>query len=281
MVALGRKFILLPPIYYDKVYNFSDDNSFYIRFKDRQVDKKKAWEQWSNVIRAYMDTGVNIHIVEAKENLPELTFVGDSIFLFGKKAIISRFRHKERQQEAEYMKQWAQFKGFEIMEIPEGLVFEGNAEAFYSHEKELIIMGYGGNRTSLEVADILRNFLNVEVIPVEKGDFHLDVVMFMLRDYIIYADGKISEDSIKLLKDVGFKVVKIDENLIEGLELNSTYVENTVFVNDSRNALHMKELYLSLGFDVKILDTSEFHLVGGGVKCLTLEHYRFEEFNGA
>ena len=38
-----------------------------------------------------------------------------------------------------------------------------------------------------------------------------------------------------------------------------------------------KKIYLSLGFDVEIVKTSEFHLVGGGVKCLTLEHYKFQE----
>lgn len=275
---MNRKFLLSPPIYYEKVYDFSHDNNFYVRFKDRQVDRKKAWEQWSNVVRAYMDTDVNIHIVEARENLPELTFVGDSIFLFGKKAIISRFRHRERQKEAEYMKKWAQFKGFEILEIPEGLVFEGNAEAFYSHEKGLIIMGYGGNRTSPQVADILRDFLNVEVVPVEKYDFHLDVVMFLLKNYVIYAEGKVSPSSIENLSQLGFKAIPVSPHLIENLGLNSTYVEDVVFLNDSPHVDDLKRLYHSLGFRTKVVDTSEFHLVGGGIKCLTLEHYRFEEF---
>lgn len=275
---MDRKFLLSPPIYYEKVYDFSQDNNFYVKFRGEKVDRKRAWEQWSYVVDSYMEAGARVHIVEARQGLPELTFVGDSIFLFGKKAIISRFRHRERQQEAEYMKQWAQFKGFEILEIPEGLVFEGNAEAFYSHEKELIIMGYGGNRTSIEVADILGDFLNVDVIPVEKYDFHLDVVLFLLKNYVIYAEDKVSPDSIERLSGAGFKTIPVKPHLIENLGLNSTYIDDTVFVNDSPHVDELKRLYHSLGFRVKVVDTSQFHLVGGGVKCLTLEHYRFQEF---
>ncbi|GEM_PF-1029769 len=274
---MDRKFLLSPPIYYEKAYDFSDDNNFYVRYRDRQIDRLKAWNQWSHIVSRYMDRGVLLHIVEASEGLAELTFVGDSIFLFGKKAVISRFRHPERQKEAVYMKEWALRKGFEIMEIPEGYVFEGNAEAFYSHQMDVIIMGYGGNRTSIEVAEMLQDFLGVKVIPVEKYDFHLDVVLFLLKKYIIYAKGKVSEESIKRLESEGFKTVPVPPHLIEDLGLNSTYIGSTVFINDSKNVPELRKIYLSLGFDVEVVDTSEFHLVGGGVKCLTLEHYRFEE----
>ncbi len=274
---MERKFLLSPPIYYEKAYDFSDDNDFYVRYRDREVNRLKAWGQWSHIVRKYMEKGARIHIVEASEGLSELTFVGDSIFLFGKKAVISRFKHPERQKEATYMKEWALNKGFEVMEIPEGYVFEGNAEAFYSHDLDVIIMGYGGNRTSIEVADMLEDFLGIRVIPVEKFDFHLDVVLFLLKKYIIYAQGKVSEESIERLKETGFKTIPVPSHFIEDLGLNSTYLGNTVFVNDSKNAPELKKIYLSLGFDVEIVDTSEFHLVGGGVKCLTLEHYRFHE----
>ncbi len=274
---MERKFLLSPPIYYEKAYDFSDDNDFYVRYRDREVNRLEAWKQWAHIVTRYMEKGARIHIVEASEGLSELTFVGDSIFLFGKKAVISRFRHPERQKEAAYMKEWALRKGFEIMEIPEGYVFEGNAEAFYSHYLDVIIMGYGGNRTSIEVADMLEDFLGIRVIPVEKFDFHLDVVLFLLKKYVIYARGKVSEESIERLNEAGFKTIPVPPHLIEDLGLNSTYIGNTVFVNDSRNAPELKKIYLSLGFDVEIVKTSEFHLVGGGVKCLTLEHYKFQE----
>jgi N-Dimethylarginine dimethylaminohydrolase len=101
---LKRKFLLCPPCYYEVKYDFSDDNEYYVFHKGKVVNQKNAYKQWFNVYLTYLKYGINVELIPSKENLPELTFIGDSIFLFNNKAIISNFKHKERQKKQNMLK---------------------------------------------------------------------------------------------------------------------------------------------------------------------------------
>jgi len=271
---LKRKFILCPPCYYEVKYDFSDDNEYYEFFRGQKVDSKIAFKQWFNVYLSYLKYNIDVELVPSYRNLPELTFVGDSIFLFKDKAIISNFKHKERQKEAEYMKEWAYKKNLEVIQTPNYLTFEGNAEAIYSYSKNVILMAYG-KRTSYEMKNFLESILGIKVIPIESYKFHLDICLFVLDDIIIYSEGTISDSSIELLKENKFNLIKVPNEWSFHFALNNTYYENVVFCNKSKFENEISELFIKLGYKVEFFELSQFHLVGGGVKCLTLEHYKF------
>ncbi|MCS7245465.1 MAG: arginine deiminase-related protein [candidate division WOR-3 bacterium] len=270
---MKRKFILCPPCYYRVEYDFSDDNEFYDIYRGKQVDQKKSNNQWLNVYHSYLKHGIDIEIVPPAENLPELTFIGDSIFLMKDKAIISNFKHPIRQKEAEYIKTWAYSKNFEVIETPKNLTFEGNAETIYIYSKNVILMAYG-KRTSLEMKDFLEKTLGIKVIPIETYRFHLDICLFAINDIIIYAENTISEKSLELLKENKFYLIKVPEEWTIHFGLNNTYYEDVIFCNQSKISDKLSEILLNFGYKTECLDLSEFHLVGGGVKCLTLEHYK-------
>ncbi len=270
--TLKRTFILCPPTYYKVEYDFSDDNEYYEFFRGRQVDSKKAYEQWNKVYSSYLKHNIDVKIVPPEENLPELTFVGDSIFLFNDKAFISNFKHKERQKEAQYVEEWAYKNNFEVIELPENITFEGNAEAIYSYTKKVILMAYG-KRTSYEMKEILEEFTGIEVIPIETHKFHLDMCIFVVNDILFYAKGTISNSSIETLKEY-FHLIELPNEWSFHFALNNTYYENVIFSNSSKVQDELAEIFLKLGYNVEFFDLSEFHLVGGGVKCLTLEHYK-------
>jgi N-dimethylarginine dimethylaminohydrolase len=276
---LKRKFLLCSPCYYEVKYDFSDDNEYYVFHKGKVVNQKNAYKQWFNVYLTYLKYGINVELIPSKENLPELTFIGDSIFLFNNKAIISNFKHKERQKEAEYVKEWAYKKNFEVIELPKNLTFEGNAEAIYSHSKNVIIMAYG-KRTSYEMKNFIEKILGIKVIPIETYKFHLDICIFPINDIVIYAEGTISENSIEILKENKFHLIKVPNDWSFDFALNNTYFENVVFCNKSKIEEQLAELFIKLGYKVEFFDLSEFHLVGGGVKCLTLEHYKPDSYVG-
>ncbi len=276
---MKRRFILLPPLFYERFYNIEGNECYEIHSSER-IDRVISWKQWSGVVENYIRSGLDVLILEPAPNLHELTFVGDAIFLFKDKAIVSRFYDESRQKEAQYMKAWAKRNGFDVIEIPEGMVFEGNAEAFYSYELDVIVMGYGV-RTTLNSADFLEKHLDVEVIPVEKELFHLDVVMFPYKEHIFFVKGLVKEHSLYKLEDKGFKLHPLDIGDTRcNLALNCTYYENTIFMNDREISEEVAKRILEvLGSDVRIIynPTSQFHIVGGGIKCLTLEHYLHDQ----
>ncbi|MEO0202451.1 MAG: arginine deiminase-related protein [candidate division WOR-3 bacterium] len=269
---MRRTFFLCPPKYYKVEYDFSDDNEYYEVYRGKQVDTQKAYKQWEKVYFTYLKYNLDVKIVPPKENLPELTFVGDSIFLFNDKAFISNFKHRERQKEAEYVKEWAYKNNFEIIELPENITFEGNAEAIYSYEKKLILMAFG-KRTSYEMKNILEKFTGVKVIPIETRKFHLDMCIFPIDDIIFYSKGTIVDSSIDLLKE-NFYLVELPNEWSFYFALNNTYYQNVIFSNKSKIQNDLAEIFIKFGYNVEFFELSEFHLVGGGVKCLTLEHYK-------
>ncbi len=270
---MKRTFFLTPPCYYKIEYDFSDDNEYYQFYKGFQVNLKNAYRQWLNVYLTYLKYNINVKLIPAKEKLPELTFIGDNIFLFNDKAFISNFKHKERQKEAEYVKNWAYENNFEVIELPKDITFEGNAEAIYSQKKKVILMAYG-KRTSYEMKNLLERYTGVRVIPIETYKFHLDICIFPIDDIVLYAEGTISDSSIELLREYKFHLIKLPNEWSFHFALNNTYYEDIVFANNSKVKDELAEIFIKLGYKIEFFDLSEFHLVGGGVKCLTLEYYR-------
>jgi len=176
-----RQFYMCPPAHYEIEYAINRWMD-----ADEHVNRDRAFAQWNALRRLYVRLGVAVEVIAPAEDLPELTFPGDSVLLSNGCAVISNFRFGVRQPESEFMEHWARSRGFDVVNLPDHMHFEGNAEAMVWNE--LLLAGYGV-RSDLCTYEYLRNRLRLDVVTLQ------------------------------------------------------------------------------------LLDTSEFAKAGGGVKCLTLEHY--------
>ena len=243
---------------------------------DDVVDEQRALAQWHSLRAAYLEAGAEVCDIEPEPGVSELTFAGDSIFLFGHVAISSRFRHAERMPEVLPMAQRFRRLGYVVRELPSGLHFEGNAEAMYWNG--MLLGGYGvrSDRAALEC---ISHILGVDVMPFQlsRPYYHLDVCLTPIdTETALYYPGAFTPEGQAALERLVPKLLPVSEAEAQALACNSISIHDTV-VMSTRNAPRVAALLRSLGKRVVELELSEFKKAGGGAKCLTLEAYGFNQ----
>jgi N-dimethylarginine dimethylaminohydrolase len=262
-----RRFFLLPPTHFRIDYAINEWMN-----PEIQADPELAQAQWNELVETYRELGAQVEIFEPVADLPDQVFLGDAIFLYKDQAIASRFKVEERATEVEPMTERFKAKGYTIHRLPEGLHFEGNAEAMQWDGR--VLAGYGV-RSDLEALDYVGKTLDLEIVPlrVKPPYFHLDIVVCPLNaETLAYVPSGLDDESQKRLEGLGTELIAIDEDEAMRLACNSMSVNGTVVLSTTKVDKFPKELERA-GFKVKALDLTEFAKSGGGAKCLTLEAY--------
>lgn len=261
-------FYMCPPTYYEIKYLLNDwmDANF-------EIDNDEAMSQWNSLCEVYDKLGASVSIVKAVEGIPELTFAGDSIFLFGNNAISSKFRFEERQPEVGPMAKWFKDLGYVIHQLPKGIRFEGNAETMLWNGK--LIGGYG-IRSDKEAYTSVAEILDVEVIPLRLQEpyYHLDTGFCPINeDTIAYVPEAFDRHSRELVAKLAKNTIIIGPEEAHLMASNSKAVGDTVVVS-TKQAPNFVEQIKRLGLNVVQLELAEFLKSGAGAKCLTLEAYQ-------
>lgn len=265
--AQDRHFYLCPPTYFDIEYvinEWMDINS--------SVDKNLAKSQWQSLVDIYEELNVKLTFLDPIQGLPDLVFPGDSIFLYGKHAIASNFRHEERAPEVPPQTKLFKNLGYKIINLPEKYHFEGNAETILWNGR--LFAGYG-LRTDKEVYPYISEILDIEIVPlkVHAPYFHLDVALCPLdNETIAYAPDALGEESQAMVEALATKTIKVSKEEATMLGVNSMVIDDTIILSTNK-APNFCNALKEHGFNVIVLELTEFYKSGGGAKCLTLEAY--------
>jgi len=87
-------FYMCPPKYFNIEFMLNIWTDIHTR-----VNAEQAMRQWEHLYRTYRRLGVEVEVLEPARDAPELSFVGDSVFVYGQHAIPARFRFEERMSE--------------------------------------------------------------------------------------------------------------------------------------------------------------------------------------
>jgi N-dimethylarginine dimethylaminohydrolase len=232
------------------------------------INQKKAMKQWENLVAIYHSLGIQTEIINSVPNQPDMVFATDQGLIFGKKVLLSRFRFKERQGETPLYKQWFETHGYEIIELPEHLYFEGNGTIYLWNDKLFVGFGY---RTDLTMCRYLQKMFPYEVIPLRAtapAFYHLDIGFLPLNnETIFYYPEAYTKESRGVLKKLVPHLITLSEKEMEGFCANSIVTGKTV-IHQSGNPTFIKKL-TDLGYNSIEVDLSEFKKSGGGAHCLT------------
>lgn len=263
-----RHFYLCPPTYFEisaKINKWMDP-------ENKPADRELAQQQWDQLLEIYQRLDLKTTLLDPIDGLPDLVFPGDSIFLCGNKAIGGRFRHAQRQPEVEPKLNWFEARGFNISRVPEGIYFEGNAEAVRWND---ILLGGYGVRTDRAAYDFLEPILGIDIVPlrIQSPYFHLDVAILPLnKDVIAYVPEAFDAESREIIHSFGADLIEVDEDEAQLLACNAIVVDENVVIGTT-NAPKLTSQLKKRGFNPISLDLTEFRKSGGSVKCLTLERY--------
>lgn len=261
-----EKILMCPPDYFQIEYEINPWMSV-----KNQVDKFLALKQWQNLYKIYTGHLHNkVNLIPARQGIPELTFIGDSVFIHKNKVVASNFVYKKRREEAEHAINWFLKRNYIVKRLPANIFFEGSADAFVWDNK---ILGSFGMRSDKEAYNIISDFFGLEAIPLELIDskfYHLDTALFPIsRNLIAWWPPAFSGESRDKIENLGAELIKVNYNEANKFVCNSISMEDTIIM--PKGCLIFREEVAKRGYKIIELDVSEFMKAGGGIKCLTLK----------
>jgi N-dimethylarginine dimethylaminohydrolase len=256
--------LMCPPDYFGIEYEINPWMS-----RQRQADRDLAIEQWESLVAILSQLGVEIQLLDPVHGLPDLVFTANAAIIHRDRAILSRFRHKQRQGEEPYCAAWLRRHGFTVEELPEERFFEGAGDALFCGET--LLAGYR-IRSDVQSQQMLGEMLGCEVIPLELVDehyYHLDTCFCPLAAGVaIWHPAAFDEYGRRALSEIVPTLIEVVPEEARSFACNAVVVGKNVITNSGSPQLH-RDLARH-GFTPHETPLSEFVKAGGSAKCLTL-----------
>ena len=99
------------------------------------VAPERAIQQWHRLMEVLeRDVGTVLERMKPVAGLPDLVFTANAGVVVGRKAVPSRFRYPERQQEEAHYEGWFRAHGYEIITLDPDMFFEGAGDLLGFHD---------------------------------------------------------------------------------------------------------------------------------------------------
>jgi len=278
--------LMCPPIYIEATWEDPQKNAY--QNMSVQPDKDLALKQWSELVGTYRRLGAEIYVLEPQPGLGDMCFTANAAWGRNGIFVLANFSPEGRRQETKFHARWLVDNRFSVHFLPEHLFFEGQGDIVTL--KNAYLYGYG-IRNSLEAMEYIKEVfrLKKQVIPLRLTSpafYHADMALHYLKakETILYYPEAFDEDSLQRLaklkiKRVEFYADEIIQNVGSGRRnflLNSSYIvsENSytevISWDIEHSPLPKKMQKLLAGVSYRTVNLSEFSLLGGGGRCLTL-----------
>lgn len=269
---MTHRFLMCQPQYFDVSYVINP----WMTGNVNQVTHAQARQQW-DCLHGLIRDAAAVELIDPEPGLPDMPFTANAGLVVGGQAIVSTFRHRERQSEEPHFERWFDSRGFTVRKLPREISFEGAGDALLDRERACVWMGYG-HRSDREAGAPIQKWLGHEVVMLELVDsrfYHLDTCFCPLaRGYVMYFPEAFSEAAQALLRKriPAGKRIRVGEEDALRFACNAVNIGDQVVLNGAGESL--REALGKAGFRVVESPLTEFLRAGGASKCLTL---RLEE----
>lgn len=256
--------LMCPPDHYGIEYEINPWMS-----RERQTDHAVAVQQWQALRQVLESLHAKISLLTPVRGLPDLVFTANAAMIYRRQAILSRFRHAQRQGEEEYDAAWLTENGFEVIRLPTRMAFEGAGDALFCGET--LFAGYR-KRSDAKSHQYVGGLVKARVIPLELVNpyyYHLDTCFCPLNPTTaIYFPAAFDDYGQRVLKELVPELIPVEASEAESFACNAVVVGQTVVTNVGCPRLS-KDLQ-SRGLNTIETPLGEFVKAGGSAKCLTL-----------
>lgn len=256
--------LMCPPDFYGIEYEINP----WMR-RDRQADHPLAVKQWNDLKTLLEAGGATISLLDPVQGLPDLVFTANAAMMYHGTAILSRFRHEQRQREEPFNRQWLEAHGFSIQLPPADVFFEGAGDALFCGDT--LYAGYR-LRSDARGHQLIGKMLNRRVIPLELMDgyyYHLDTCFCPLAPGVaIYFPPAFDDYGQRALAEAVTELIPVVEEEARRFACNAVVVGRHVITNTGCPELH--RTLAARGFEPHETPLDEFVKAGGSAKCLTL-----------
>lgn len=259
-----RRLLLCPPDYYGIEYEINPWMD-----KTRQSVPGVPQTQWKSLHDKLKALGCEIELVAPQRGLPDMVFTANAGLAVGRKFIRSNFRHKERRGEEEHFDRWFAAAGYELLHLPEKLLFEGEGDALFSGD--VLFCGYHF-RSDIRSHRWIAEKLGCLVISVElvmDRFYHLDTCFCPLPDGgVMWFPGAFDAYAARAIREHVKYTIEVELEEAMQFACNAVVLEKDIVLPEG-----CPKLYAELGrrgFRTHPLAMTEFLKAGGACKCLTM-----------
>lgn len=236
------------------------------------VDHSVAVTQWRRLFDT-LSRLIEIDVMPSDPAWPDLVFTANAGLPLpdGKRFVLANFRHPQRQGEKQLNRAWLKARGWECIELPSEINFEGAGDALVDAQGYLWI-GHGF-RSDLSAASLLAHYWEMPILSlhlVNQAYYHLDTCFCPLSDgSALYLPEAFDIESRFRLEDAfGTNLIPLTSEEGRLFCANAVEVGGQVVMNQPTPRL--RAILESRGFTVAAVPLSEFIKSGGSAKCLTL-----------
>jgi N-dimethylarginine dimethylaminohydrolase len=246
--------------------------------RDNYALAASAEKEWDRLHRAMLDLGAQIELVPPVPGLPDLVFTANAAIVLDGKALLARFRHRQRQAEEPHFE--AMFRMLKdnglihaISQLPGGLVLEGAGDCVWDQTRNLFWMGYG-QRSDAEARCAVEQEFGVEVVALELADsrfYHMDTALRPLPggEVIYYPNAFTVAGRAEIHRRVpAERRIEISLDDARRFAANAVSIDNAIML--SRCSDRLRAAIEARGYRVISTPLNSFLRSGGSAFCLTL-----------
>jgi N-dimethylarginine dimethylaminohydrolase len=239
-----------------------------------QPDPVKAREQWLTMVEQIRAAGAEVEVLEQRPDAPDMVYAMNLGLVVNKPGenhvVMSHMRYAERRMETLTAAPWFEAAGFSRSFVGRdgvGAHFEaGDVFAF----GDALVAGYGPRTEQLGLKHLAVD-LNVRVRGLRithPGMYHLDLAFCPLDEArAMVCPAAFDEASAEAA------LAMVPEPLVLTEEEALTFCANSIVIGNKilmptcpeRVGGQLEEW----GFEIVLVDVSEFHKGGGSVRCMT------------
>jgi len=273
-LSWGRHYVMVEPSHFRVDYAINP-------FMDPSVqpDPVRATDQWQTLVGTLRGLGAVVDVMPQRPDAPDMVYAMNLGLALartesdggGRHVVMSHMRYPQRRMETGSAQAWFAEHGFTTSYVGRGGVGAhleaGDAFAF----GDALVVGYGPRSEELGLKH-LANDLGIRVRGLRithPGMYHLDLAFCPLdATRALVCPSALDAPSARALLDlVPEPLVLTEEEALTTFAANSVVVGRTVVMPACPDRVRAQ--LEDWGFQVLVVDVSEFHKGGGSIRCLS------------
>lgn len=236
-----------------------------------RFDKQVAMRQHREMVSAYEDAGVGVHLLPLDEDNPYQVYARDSSFMTPYGAVICQMANPRRRGEYAACLRFYLERGIPIYDMVSAGGFEGGD--FNIIADKAVLIGYTDHRSEEVSARQIAGWMQAEgwevkFAPIDQFYVHIDLMVCMLNERCAAVCLDTTDDDIvDWLKAKGIEIIPVSFRETMGLGCNVVALGRDRILSTS-GAKDLNGKLRAAGFTVYDPDMTMFTLAGGGVHCM-------------
>jgi len=276
-LSWGRRYVMVRPDHFRVEYQINP-------FMDlaQQPVPTLTRAQWDGLVTAIRAAGGEVEVIDQRADAPDMVYAmnlgfvvepaeGRFVTSSAGHVVLSHMRYAQRRVETSSAATWFAGRGFTTSYAGrDGVGAHLEAGDAFAWRDELVV-GYGPRTDELGLK-VLATDLGVRVRGLRithPGMYHLDLAFCPVDDRraIVCPAAFDDESAAALLALVPEPLVITEEEALTTFAANSVVIGRTVLMPACPDGV--RDRLEEWGFEVVLVDVSQFHLGGGSIRCLT------------